>query len=94
MIVLLVDNSQYGTIRMHQERHYPGRSSATALINPDFAALARSYGAFAATVERTEDFAAAFDAAVASGGPALIHIKTDPERISVSARLPFPAASA
>ena len=94
VIVLLVDNSQYGTIRMHQERHYPGRPSATALVNPDFAALALSYGAFAATVERTEDFAAAFDAAVASGGPALLHVKTDPDRISVTARLPFPAASA
>ncbi|BDA85853.1 thiamine pyrophosphate protein [Aureimonas sp. SA4125] len=92
VIVLVFDNSQYGTIRMHQERHYPGRPSATALVNPDFAAFARSYGAFAATVERSEDFAAAFDAAVADGGPALLHVKTDPDRISVTARLPFSPA--
>jgi acetolactate synthase I/II/III large subunit len=82
VIVLLVDNGMYGTIRMHQEREYPGRVHGTALQNPDFAALARAYGAFAATVDRTEDFSAAFDKALAAGKPALIHIRLDPEAIT------------
>jgi acetolactate synthase-1/2/3 large subunit len=82
IVVLVVDNGMYGTIRMHQERHHPGRAHGTDLVNPDFAALARSYGAFAATVDRTEDFAPAFEAALAAGGPALIHIRVDPEAIT------------
>ena len=64
IVVLVVNNGMYGTIRMHQERHYPGRVSGTDLVNPDFAALARAFGAHGAVVERTEDFAAAFDAAL------------------------------
>ncbi|MCA3255722.1 MAG: thiamine pyrophosphate-binding protein [Alphaproteobacteria bacterium] len=86
-IFLVVDNGQYGTIRMHQARDFPGRPSGTALNNPDFAAFARSFGAFGATVTRTEDFPAAFAAARAGGGPALIHIITDPNEISPGRRL-------
>ncbi len=60
IIIVVVDNGMYGTIRMHQERHYPGpRRSATALQNPDFAAYARAFGGLGATVEKTADFAAA-----------------------------------
>lgn len=87
VVVLVVDNGQYGTIRMHQARDFPGRQSGTALTNPDFAAFARSFGAFGATVERTEDFAAAFAAARAAGAPALIAIKTDPDEIAPGRRL-------
>ncbi|SHL41938.1 acetolactate synthase-1/2/3 large subunit [Roseibium suaedae] len=82
IIVLAIDNGMYGTIRMHQEREYPGRPSATKLVNPDFAALARSYGAFAETVTTTEEFGPAFERAKASGLPALLHLKLDPEAIT------------
>ena len=82
VIVLLIDNGMYGTIRMHQEQNFPGRISATNLFSPDFAALAQSYGAFGATVERGEDFANAFNDALNSTGPALIHIKVDPDAIT------------
>ena len=67
ILVIVVDNSMYGTIRMHQEREHPGRVSGTPLRNPDFAALARAYGAFGARVESTEAFAPAFEEALASG---------------------------
>ena len=87
IIVLLMDNGMYGTIRMHQEREYPGRVIATALRNPDFAAYARAFGGFGATIERTEDFAAAFDAARASGKPAILHLKVDPEAITTATTL-------
>ncbi|WAJ30039.1 thiamine pyrophosphate-dependent enzyme [Antarcticirhabdus aurantiaca] len=86
VVVIVFDNGQYGTIRMHQERHYPGRVSGTGLVNPDFAALARAYGARAERVERTEDFAPALRAALAAGEPALLHVVTDPARISPSTR--------
>ncbi len=82
IIVLVVNNGIYGTIRMHQEREYPGRVSATDINNPDFAALARAYGGHAETVEKTEDFAPAFERARKSGKPALIEIKLDPEAIT------------
>jgi acetolactate synthase I/II/III large subunit len=82
VIVVVVDNGMYGTIRMHQEREYPGRVSATALKNPDFAAYARAFGGFGVTVEKTADFAKAFEAAQASGKPAIIHLKVDPEAIT------------
>ena len=82
VIVLVINNGMLGTIRMHQERHYPERTIATDLVNPDFAALARAYGAFGETVERTEDFAAAFERARASGGPAILDIKLDPEALT------------
>jgi acetolactate synthase-1/2/3 large subunit len=87
IVVLICDNGLYGTIRMHQEREYPGRVSATSLRNPDFAAYARSFGGFGATVERTADFAAAFRAAEASGVPAILHLKIDPEAITPGATL-------
>jgi acetolactate synthase-1/2/3 large subunit len=82
IIVVIADNGMYGTIRMHQERHYPARVIATELRNPDFAALARAYGGFGVTVEKTADFTTAFEAAVASGTPAVIHLKVDPQAIT------------
>jgi acetolactate synthase-1/2/3 large subunit len=82
VIVLVINNGMLGTIRMHQERHYPERVMATDLVNPDFAALARAYGAFGEVVERTEDFASAFQRARASGGPAILELKLDPEAIT------------
>jgi acetolactate synthase-1/2/3 large subunit len=87
IIVAIVDNGMYGTIRMHQEREYPGRIVATALKNPDFAAYARAFGGFGATVEKTEDFAKAFNDAKASGKPAIIHLKVNPEAITPSTTL-------
>ncbi|WP_205119398.1 thiamine pyrophosphate-binding protein [Paramagnetospirillum kuznetsovii] len=86
-IVIVVDNGMYGTIRMHQEASHPGRSLATDLANPDFAALARSYGAWAATVERTEDFAPALQQALEAGRLALLHLKLDPEAITTRTTL-------
>lgn len=82
IITLVINNGMYGTIRMHQEREYPGRVSATDLTNPDFAALAKAYGGHGETVEKTEDFAPAFLRARASGKPAIIEIKLDPEAIT------------
>ena len=82
IIVVVVDNGMYGTIRMHQEREYPGRISATRLQNPDFAALARAYGGHGETVRRTEDFAPALARARASGQPAIIHCLIDQEAIT------------
>ena len=82
MLVLVIDNGGYGTIRMHQEREFPGRISGTQLANPDFAALARAYGCWAETVERTEDFALALDRAVAETGVRLLHVRTDIEVIT------------
>jgi acetolactate synthase-1/2/3 large subunit len=79
---IIVDNGMYGTIRMHQEREYPGRISATELRNPDFAAYARAFGGFGVSVERTEDFPAAFKAAAASGKPAIVRLAIDPEAIT------------
>jgi acetolactate synthase-1/2/3 large subunit len=87
VIVIISDNGLYGTIRMHQEREYPGRISATQLRNPDFAALARAFGGFGATVEKTADFPAAFQAAQASGLPGIIHLKVDPEAITPNTTL-------
>lgn len=81
-IFIVINNGMYGTIRMHQERTYPGRVSGTALSNPDFAALARAYGLHGETVEKTADFAAAFEACEKSGKPALIEIRIDPEALS------------
>jgi len=87
IIVLVFDNAILGTIRMHQEREYPGRVSATDLVNPDFAAMARAFGGFGATVEKTAEFAPAFRAAEESGLPALLHIKFDAEGITPSTTL-------
>ncbi|MBN9550856.1 MAG: thiamine pyrophosphate-binding protein [Alphaproteobacteria bacterium] len=82
IIVIVVNNGIYGTIRMHQEREYPNRVVATELKNPDFAALARAYGGHGETVEKTADFAPAFERARASGRPAIIEIRLDPEAIT------------
>ncbi|RWA65827.1 thiamine pyrophosphate-binding protein [Mesorhizobium sp.] len=82
IIVIVVNNGIYGTIRMHQEREYPSRVVATSLKNPDFAALARSYGGHGETVEKTADFAPAFERARASGKPAIVEIRLDPEAIT------------
>jgi acetolactate synthase-1/2/3 large subunit len=87
VIMVVLDNSMYGTIRMHQERHYPGRVSATRLRNPDFAALGRDFGGFGERVERTEDFAPAFERALASGQPAILHCIVDPQALTPSQTL-------
>jgi acetolactate synthase-1/2/3 large subunit len=77
----------YGTIRMHQERAYPGRVIATDLVNPDFAALARAYGAHGEVVETTEAFPHAFQRALDADGPALLELRVDPEAISTATTL-------
>lgn len=82
IIVIVVDNGMYGTIRMHQEREYPGRVTATQLRNPDFAAYARAFGGHGERVEQTEEFAPAFQRALDSGLPSILHCKIDPEAIS------------
>ncbi len=87
VIVVIADNSLYGTIRMHQEREYPGRVIATQLRNPDFVAYARAFGGHGVLVEKTADFPPAFAQAVASGKPAIIHLKIDPEAITPAATL-------
>jgi acetolactate synthase-1/2/3 large subunit len=87
IVVVICDNGIYGTIRMHQEREYPGRVCGTSLRNPDFAAYARAFGGFGATVDKTADFAAAFRAAQASGRPAIVHLKIDPEAITPTTTL-------
>ncbi|HLA20611.1 MAG TPA: thiamine pyrophosphate-binding protein, partial [Pseudolabrys sp.] len=87
VIVVIADNGLYGTIRMHQEREYPGRVIATALRNPDFVAYAKAFGGFGVLVEKTADFPAAFAAARKSGKPAIIHCKIDPEAITPTATL-------
>ena len=86
-VTVLVDNGVYGTIRMHQEREYPGRIVATDLRNPDFAAYARAFGGHGASVEKTADFPAAYAAATASGKPAIISLKVDPEAITPGSTL-------
>ncbi len=87
VIVVIADNGLYGTIRMHQERDYPGRVVATELRNPDFVAYALAFGGYGALVEKTADFPAAFAAAQASGKPSIIHLKIDPEAITPGATL-------
>jgi len=84
LVVVVVDNGAYGTIRMHQEREYPGRVSATKLVNPDFATLAEAYGAWSARAETTEQFIAALAEAKGRTGVRLIHALTDLERIAAS----------
>jgi acetolactate synthase I/II/III large subunit len=84
---IVVNNGMYGTIRMHQEREYPGRVSGTELKNPDFAAYARAFGGHGETVDRTEDFAPAYQRAVASGKPALIELRIEPDAITPSTTL-------
>ncbi len=86
-IVLLFNNGMYGTIRMHQERSYPGRVMGTALGNPDFAMLAEAYGAYSERVERTEQFAPAFERAINASRAAVIELCVDPEVISTRATI-------
>ena len=87
VIFIVVNNGMYATIRMHQERHYPGRVSGTNLVNPDFAALARAYGASGETVVETQEFAPAMERARAADGPALIELVIDPEAILPTATI-------
>jgi acetolactate synthase-1/2/3 large subunit len=87
IVILVVNNGMYGTIRMHQEREYPGRESGTRLVNPDFAAYARAFGAHGEIVERTADFPEAFEQALGAGRPALLELRVDPEAISPRATL-------
>ena len=87
VVILVVDNGMYGTIRMHQERNFPGRVHATDIANPDFAALARAYGAHGERVETNAEFAGAFARAVVAGKPALLHLVVDPEAITPTATL-------
>ncbi|PSC03334.1 thiamine pyrophosphate-binding protein [Alsobacter soli] len=87
VIFVVVDNGMYGTIRMHQEREYPSRISATMLKNPDFKAYAVAFGGHGERVETTEDFAPAFERAVASGKPAILHCLIDPEAITPATTL-------
>jgi acetolactate synthase-1/2/3 large subunit len=86
-VAMVVNNGIYGTIRMHQEREYPGRVYGTELRNPDFAAYARAFGGHGETVARTADFAAAYERAAASGKPAIIELKIDPDAITPATTL-------
>jgi acetolactate synthase-1/2/3 large subunit len=87
VVFMVVNNGLYGTIRMHQEREYPARVYATALSNPDFAALARAYGAHGEIVEDTAQFAPAFERALAAGKPSLIELRIDPQAITTATTL-------
>ena len=87
IVVVLIDNGIYGTIRMHQEREYPGRVIASNLRNPDFAAYARAFGGHGETVEETAEFLPAFERALGSGLPSIIHVKIDPEAITPTTTL-------
>ncbi len=82
VVTIVVNNGMYGTIRAHQERQYPDRVSGTTLVNPDFAAYARAFGAHGETVERTEDFRPAFERALASNKAAIIEVKTEQEALT------------
>jgi acetolactate synthase-1/2/3 large subunit len=87
VIIIVVNNNMYGTIRMHQEREFPARVHGTSLVNPDFSAYAKAFGAHGELVESTEEFAPAFERALAAGKPALIEIRIDPEGITPNATL-------
>jgi acetolactate synthase-1/2/3 large subunit len=87
IVLLVVNNGCYGTIRMHQERRYPGRVYGTDLLNPDFAAYARAFGASGEVVERTEQFAPALDRALAAATPALIELRLAAEVITPATTL-------
>jgi acetolactate synthase-1/2/3 large subunit len=87
VIVVIVNNGMYGTIRMHQEKHYPGRVVGTDLVNPQFAAYARAFGAVGEIVEETAQFGPAFERCVASGKPAVIEVRIDPQAITPNTTL-------
>jgi acetolactate synthase-1/2/3 large subunit len=84
IVFIVVNNNMYGTIRMHQERDYPGRVSGTALINPDFAALAKAYGAHGETVTETAQFAGALERCLQSKKPSVMEVVIDPNAITSS----------
>jgi acetolactate synthase-1/2/3 large subunit len=83
----VVNNGVYGTIRMHQERRYPGRIVATQLLNPDFVALAHSFGAYGELVQSTSAFPAAYQRAAEAGRPAVLELRVDPDQLSPAFRL-------
>lgn len=87
IIVIVVNNGMLGTIRMHQEREYPGRISGTRLVNPDFVTLAQSFGVHAERIQHEDEFPSAFDRARVVGRPALLELVTDPMQITPQARL-------
>src|SRR5260221_9754229 len=80
--IIVVDHGMCGNLRLHQNAHYPGRVVATGLKNPDFAAYARAFGGYGATVVKTADFLPAFEAAQKSGKPAILHLKVDPDALT------------
>ena len=82
VIVLVADNGMYGTIRMHQQKHYPKRPSGTQLVNPDFAAIAKAYGGYGALVKTNAEFETALAEARRADAPAIIHMKTAPKALS------------
>ena len=88
IVVIISNNGIYGTIRMHQEQHYPGRVSGTVMHNPKFAALAQSYGGHGEVVRKTDEFPAAFERARTSNLPAIIELITDPRALSSRLNLP------
>lgn len=90
VVIIVVNNGMYGTIRMHQERRYPRRVIATDITNPDFVALARSFGAFAERVDNTAEFPAAYARATAAGRPAVLELRVDPAQLSPTIRLRDP----
>jgi acetolactate synthase-1/2/3 large subunit len=94
IVVVVVDNGMYGTIRMHQERRYPGRVCGTELRNPDFAAFARAFGGHGETVEATTEFAGAYERCRSSGKPSIIHVKVDPDAITPTSTLSGARAAA
>jgi acetolactate synthase-1/2/3 large subunit len=94
ILVVVANNGMLGTIRMHQERRFPGRVMATDLVNPDFTALARAYGAFAVRVEQARELPAAVQRARDAGGPALIELVTDPDALTPTASLSALAGAA
>jgi acetolactate synthase-1/2/3 large subunit len=87
IVFVVIDNGMYGTIRMHQEREYPARVSGTNLVNPDFAALARAYGAQGETVAATDQFAPAFERALRADRASLLHVRIDPQALTMGASL-------
>jgi acetolactate synthase-1/2/3 large subunit len=87
IVVLVINNGLYGTIRMYQERNYPGRYPATTLLNPDIVSFARSFGAFAERVEETDAFAPALDRALDAGRAAVLDVVIDPEQITTRTTL-------
>jgi len=87
LVIIVVNNGTYGTIRMHQERRYPGRVIATDIHNPDFVTLAQSFGAYAERIDTTEAFPLAFERAVAAGRPAVLELRVDPAQLTPTFRL-------